>query len=572
MHFCNFLRGGGVLPSESILNNPRLGPMTPRSSISTLLGNSKNMKLTSINFRGENRTLIFLVALGFVLAHSATIALVGISNPILDPNSFRQTQTALSVYWIMHDGISLAYETPVLGYPWSIPMEFPIYQWIVALFGVVGIPIEIAGRLVSYSFFIACLWPIWMIFRFMKLKTEIFLITAILFLSSPLYLHFSRTVMIESLALFLAALWLALLMALLTMPKATWSNFIAVVVAGTLAGLTKITTLLPFYFLAGLFFLDRAYSSWRERQISDHWKTFAFAFVACAIPIVITYAWVVYADAIKAAGNPFGQDLTSTALMTWNFGTIRQRLTPTFWEDIVGHRVLNDLFGYGAIFAVLAAGTILTNSRYVMQMLGVGFAFLIPFLLFTNLHWVHRYYQYANGVFLIILVGLAITNLFEANRTRLGITVLALIVAGQIAYFYVHFASYRTADYSRNATLRLATLARSLTSENQSLLVIWPAWSSEVPFYSQRKSLVVSSVPQLLRAELMQRVFDNPQSFLGDYPLGGIAYCKDTLRDRVSEEKLGLIAAFLSGRKVLGRDGDCELLSASRFEMPSQGM
>jgi hypothetical protein len=522
------------------------------------------MKLTSINLRGENRTFILLVALGLVLAHSATIALVGISKPILDPNSFRQTQTALSAYWIMHDGISLAYETPVLGYPWSIPMEFPIYQWIVALFGVVGIPIEIAGRLVSYSFFIACLWPIWMIFRFMKLKTEIFLITAILFLSSPLYLHFSRTVMIESLALFLATLWLALLIALLTTPKATWSNFIAVIVTGTLAGLIKITTLLPFYFLAGLFFLDRAYISWRERQISDRWKTFAFAIVACAIPIVITYAWVVYADAIKAAGNPFGQDLTSTALMTWNFGTIRQRLTSTFWEDIVGHRVLNDLFGYGAIFAVLVAGTILTNSRYVVQMLGAGFAFLIPFLLFTNLHEVHRYYQYANGVFLIILVGLAITNLFDADRTRLGITVLALIVAGQIAYFYVHFASYRTADYSRNATLRLATLARTLTSKNQSLLVIWPAWSSEVPFYSQRKSLVLSTVPQLLRVELMQRVFDNPQSFLGDYPLGGIAYCKDTLRDRVSEEKSALIATFLSGRQVLGRDGDCELLSASR--------
>src|SRR5262249_37699062 len=123
---------------------------------------------------------------------------------------------------------------------------------------------------------------------------------------------------------------------------------------------------------------------------------------------------------------------------------------------------------------------------------------------------------------------------------------------------------YRTADYSRNATLRLATLARSLTSEKQSLLVIWPVWSSEVPFYSQRKSLVVSSLPQFFTAELMQRVFDNPQSFLGDYPLGGIAYCKDTLRDRVSEEKLALIAAFLSGRQVLGRDGDCELLSASR--------
>src|SRR5262249_22200372 len=177
-------------------------------------------------------------------------------------------------------------------------------------------------------------------------------------------------------------LWLALLITLLTMPKATWSIFVAVVVAGILAGLTKITTLLPFYFPAGFFFFNPAHISWRERPISDPLKNFSFALLACAIPIVITYAWVVYSDAIKAAGNPFGQELTSTALMDWNFGTIRQRLTPTLWEDIVGHRVLNDLFGYGAIFVILLAGTILTNSRYVMQMLGAAFAFLLPFLLF----------------------------------------------------------------------------------------------------------------------------------------------------------------------------------------------
>jgi hypothetical protein len=49
----------------------------------------------------------------------------------------------------------LAYETPVWGYPWSIPMEFPIYQWIVALFGLIGIPIETAGRLFFHRMSVA---------------------------------------------------------------------------------------------------------------------------------------------------------------------------------------------------------------------------------------------------------------------------------------------------------------------------------------------------------------------------------------------------------------------------------
>ena len=48
-------------------------------------------------------------------------------------HEFRQTQTALSIQFIEKDqNFSLAYPTPVFGPPWSIPMEFPLYQWVAA--------------------------------------------------------------------------------------------------------------------------------------------------------------------------------------------------------------------------------------------------------------------------------------------------------------------------------------------------------------------------------------------------------------------------------------------------------
>lgn len=53
------------------------------------------------------------------------------SKPILDMFSFRQTQTAISVLWMIKEGHYLNYQTPVLGFPWSIPFEFPLYQWMV---------------------------------------------------------------------------------------------------------------------------------------------------------------------------------------------------------------------------------------------------------------------------------------------------------------------------------------------------------------------------------------------------------------------------------------------------------
>ena len=45
---------------------------------------------------------------------------------------FRQTQTAISCLFTQRDGYKIAYPTPVLGKPWSAPMEFPLYQWAVA--------------------------------------------------------------------------------------------------------------------------------------------------------------------------------------------------------------------------------------------------------------------------------------------------------------------------------------------------------------------------------------------------------------------------------------------------------
>lgn len=45
---------------------------------------------------------------------------------------FRETQTALSDYWMTQGGPKLIYETPVTGFPYKIPFEFPLFQWLAA--------------------------------------------------------------------------------------------------------------------------------------------------------------------------------------------------------------------------------------------------------------------------------------------------------------------------------------------------------------------------------------------------------------------------------------------------------
>lgn len=68
---------------------------------------------------------------------------------------YRQAQTALSAYFIKEAGkFELAYPTPVLGKPWSIPMEFPLYQWmVVTVHHVTGLGLVKSARAVSMACF-----------------------------------------------------------------------------------------------------------------------------------------------------------------------------------------------------------------------------------------------------------------------------------------------------------------------------------------------------------------------------------------------------------------------------------
>ena len=84
--------------------------------------------------------------LAFALQFFAVLLLCGLTafavwgiaggwrNRSLPGNAFRQTQTAITALFVQreHD-FALAYPTPVLGKPWSVPFEFPLYQWTVAV-------------------------------------------------------------------------------------------------------------------------------------------------------------------------------------------------------------------------------------------------------------------------------------------------------------------------------------------------------------------------------------------------------------------------------------------------------
>lgn len=506
----------------------------------------------------RSQTLLVVVLvdiLALVALHSGYWLFAGINQPIADLHQFRQTQTAITAYWMAKGGPWLAYETPVLGYPWSIPFEFPVYQYLLAAMHAVGIPIEAGGRLLSFAFYAGLLWPLKVLFRNLGLGKVDYLIMAILLLSAPIYIYWSRTVMMESCALFFATAWLAWLIQFFRTHASR--DAVLAIVLGILAVCTKPTTFAAFGLVGGIAFLQVAVKAFRDGLTEESAGVLVAGAFAGLVPLLAGAIWVGWSDSLKSA-NMLGSLLTSSALMEWNFGTMEQRFSSQFWLGAVSNRMLPDILGYGLIPGLVAAGAALGSQRYVLLLMSI-LGFFAPLLIFTNLHVEHNYYQYANALFLLAAAAFGLSRIAESGRPVLCGIMVALVVVGQLTYFNAGFARVITADYSASRELAVGELAGKLTTPEQSLLIIGNDWNSAIAYHSERKAL---ALPFTAPPDMVRKILAQPAAYVGETPLGAIVFCPDTIQNYGASA--GALQNFASGRKVLGNAGGCQILSPQR--------
>jgi hypothetical protein len=495
---------------------------------------------------------VLRVLLVAVTIHGAVILLLWVNRPPLDYYPFRQTQTAATIYWILHGGPWIAYETPVLGYPWAIPFEFPVYQLLAAAVARFGISIEAAGRLVGFSFFLATLWPLRILFSELKLSRFTYLGTAVLYLACPLYANSSGAVMIETCAVFSAAMWLALLVRFYT--RQSWGAAIGSIVVGSVAVLAKSTTAASFAFVA----MVVAVLAVEALRDGEHFRSGArklfLSALLVGLPLIVGFIWVAYSDHIKSA-NEFGALTTSASLAAWNFGTVEQRLSESLWVEVILRRSLGETFGAAGLVAIVILGFALTSRRTTVAAIVAIVGFLCPFLVFTNLHMVHGYYQAANAIFLITAVGIGLGRLLESGRPAIALAVLMTILGGQYLFFYRNFVPLIATDYSDDQRFAVANIAREKTTPDQALIVFGDDWSSAIDYFSQRKTL---TIPYWAPKPLIERVLADPQHFLGERHLGGVVSCDENLGRYSAESE---IKVFLAVRSELGRFGGCRFIA-----------
>ena len=159
----------------------------------------------------------------------------------LPGNGFRQTQTAISALFIQREhNFSLAYPTPVLGKPWSIPFEFPLYQWTtVVVSNTTGLALVKSGRAVSLACFYLSLPALWLLLGRLGVAPPRRLVVLGLVLSCPLYIFYARAFLIETMALMFALWFLQAFVAAIERHSVAW--LLVANVAGIGAGLVKVT-------------------------------------------------------------------------------------------------------------------------------------------------------------------------------------------------------------------------------------------------------------------------------------------------------------------------------------------
>lgn len=438
----------------------------------------------------------FVVALAF---HCWGMT-VGWQSKNLPGNEFRQTQTAISTYWIeAGNDFSPAYPTPILGKPWSIPMEFPLYQWItVVVHRTTDWSLTKSGRAVSIACFYLALPAVFLLLRRWRVKTGHRWAVLAVIVSCPFYIYFTRGVLIETMALMCSLwFWVAFERAVAGRSKA-W--LVVAVLAGSGAGLVKVTTYLLYLLPSACWAMARL---WRNRR--SEWRAdLIWMTAAVAVPFALTLWWLHFADATKAQ-NPLATFIVSGNLTEFNLGTNATRFSAELWLTKL-RMVATNLTALPVVLgiAVLLFGPARPRAREVFACLGWFASVLV---LFPVLYAMHDYYYAANTVLLLMAIGLAIVAVAESQAAPwLKVSVLALVLAAQ-GWKYVDFY-YPSQSQVTEGGDGLTRSLQGVTQPRDVIVVLGQDWSSITPYYARRRAMMlrdeVARDPDLVEKALSQ--------------------------------------------------------------------
>lgn len=525
--------------------------------------------------RHKPALIAFVGFCGALVIHLFEVA-QGIGNTLEGPHDFRQSQTALTTYYLQRSGLTADYETPVFGSPASIPFEFPTYQFaVVGVQKLLGCRLDVAGRITSIIFFYATLPLIVFTLRRLRLPWAGIWLGLAALLVSPVYIFYTRAFLIESTTLFASWMFLLCLSVLLFRePSATDEAdegrvrrifLLLALAAGMLAAVTKVTTFAVH--AAGAVWLWLAFHRKRLRLLANDagvrrgLRNDAVCLGVIFAGILAVVAWWTHRTDVAKLSNPspIVHRLTSTALTDWNFGYSGQWAKPGTWRGLYNHFLSASVASFFPVGLAVIFFSMLHRHRTVI--IALGLTFLTGPALFTNLFFVHDYYWYANTVFLSLACGITVGTFLLESLASLKVTRLLLVavfILAQAAAY--HYSGYHLLQkVPPQETVRLTETLRQHTARGSSIVVFGFDWNSMIPYYSERRAFMVPWDNELFFDDGSQQAIANMVA--AGHPVGAVVFGGATATDAVLQNRvLGTLpghflhAQRLDGALILLRD------------------
>ncbi|MBT5869361.1 MAG: glycosyltransferase family 39 protein, partial [Nitrospinaceae bacterium] len=354
---------------------------------------------------------VLLIALAF--------RLWGVTNPLLDFHSWRQTLTATIAYNYYAHGMSFLDPTPSqlnqLG-----AFEFPLYTYIIAIFyKILGFH-EIIGRLVSIAFSMSSIWFLYLLVKRYYNETA-GIIACAFFAVLPLSVYYTRVFMPESAMLFFSIAMIYMFTRWLDTRK--WKHFVWALLLSTLAFLVKLPTL---YLGGPLLFL--AWNKFRGK-IFYQFPLYVFV-VLILIPPGLWYSHVSDLHH-KSSGE---SNLWLSLITNWDvLSTVR------YWKLIFWTRLVEKMFAFTA-FPFLVLGMFHARENKEQLVFHIWFASVcVYFVIAAKLNFIHEYYQVPIIPVGCVFIGVYLSNYYKHKlSTNWQSDKIAWLVVLMLAFVPIH--------------------------------------------------------------------------------------------------------------------------------------
>jgi hypothetical protein len=364
---------------------------------------------------------------------------------------YREAQTAMTVWAFGQSShISLLnYETPIFGPPWQVPMELPVFQVFAYLLKcLLHLNYDMACHLAGLSMFCLSAWLTKWLCEVLTGDSLISLLAVTFYIITPYAHRYSTACLIEYCAVSCCLAYVLSLSYLLTHP----GRFLVVcstIVLGILAYSVKSTSMAGYICVVLVMATASCLRSVKSIGVratlkgAEIWKLA----LCLIVPLACGYAWVKYADQIKLQ-SAYTAKWSSSALATWNYGTIDQRLDLKNWCMIYS-RLWRGIAPY-AFVVILLLGVVsvtATRKKNRASLLALSAGLVIPVCIFFNLYIPHPYYFIALTPIAAILVAIGMGQIVKRSAHCGGIVKalgIALLAASLVLPYYLERRLYFT--------------------------------------------------------------------------------------------------------------------------------